>query len=427
VFRWPEQQGEKLIATSAELHDLEPAELKATADGPQVGGFLPPAGRRGARIGVALLFIVAAIAAGLGALWLTEASADRQDEEQQVVAFSQLEDRLAELRTTTDARLSETERLGEQAATTRRDVEDVEADTARLESDISEIEDPTRAVQTDIWALYESVAAAVAIENRITATMEDVVASGNQRRMDDVETTVARLASSHMRDVESAVEAVDTAVDQLALALAAAGAPFDISEDFEGAVGGWEAGFDTNGTAEAVDGAYEITAHDNGYLMWGLSPYDVADSTISVTATPVDGPDEGLFSYGLLCRSVQTDHLAGYWFSVDSNGSYQVGLFVPPGDFEDLLPSGRQHYPSNPSALDGVVNTGFAANRIDVVCDGTVLSLTVNGELLWEGSDERVSSGTVAFSAITYDDAPVTVRFDDVRLTGGRDLTGGEP
>lgn len=394
---------------------------ESTSDAPK-----SPRGRRNTWIGLALI-VSGVIAGALGLLWFTAASADRRDEDARITEVRQLEERLGALRTDTEGQLGETATLEAQTLAVQEAVADVASDAASLDAAISDLESGVRALQVDVWGLYESMTDVVDIENTIAQRIDSSVTKGNQRRIAEVEATASRLQSGELADLGAAVEAVGAATRQLSQTLAALGGPFDIAEDFEPPMEGWRAGFSSNGSAESVDGAYAITAVDNGYLMWGLSPFDVADARISVTALPVEGPESGLFSYGVVCRSAQTDYLAGYWFAVDSNGSYQVGQFVPPGDYVDLVVGGRQLYPPDPTALQDVINRGLSANRIEVVCSGSGLSFSVNGELLWEGSDDSLATGTVSLAAITYEDVPVTVHFDDLHLAGGGDLMGGAP
>lgn len=385
----------------------------------------PPASHR-QRNAIALIAL-GVLAAALGGVWFAAASTSHAEEGDRLAESAQLEAHLDGLRADTQTLLDGAATLDAQTAALETGVGEAAAAASLLDAAIVEREAQVRAIQAEVWGLYESMTDVVSAESAIAASIDAAVTNGNERRVDALARTATRVQSELLPELAAAVEAVEGAARKLALAVAANGAAFDIAEDFEPPMDGWRAGFSTNGLAEPVDGTYAITAVDDGYLMWGLSPYTLADATISVTATAMEGPDDGLFSYGVVCRSAQSDFLAGYWFAVDSTGTYQVGQFVPPGDFVDLVAGGRQVYRSDPAALRDVVNTGLASNRLEVVCDGSALSFGINGETVWEGSDDTLTAGAVALAAISYENAPVTVRFDDLRLVGGAGGGGGAP
>jgi hypothetical protein len=415
-----------IIAAGGMLGGVESVERSAPTEDSTNDTPESPHGLKKAWVGITLI-LTGVIGMALGILWFTAASADRRDEDARIAEAHQLEERLGALRSDTDAQLVDTATLEQQTRVIRASVADVTADASSLDAAISDLESRVRALQVGVWDLYEAVTEVVQIENTIAQSIDTAVTKGNQRRIDEAEAAAARLQSEELADFATAVEAVGSAARRLSLSVAAAGGAFRIAEDFEPPMEGWRAGFSSNGSANTVDGVYAITAVDSGYLMWGLSPFDVTDATIAVTAHPVDGPESGAFSYGVVCRSVQTGYLAGYWFAVDGNGSYQVGRFVPPGDYVDLLARGRQAHAPDPAVLRDVINPGLASNRIEVVCTGSDLSFSVNGHLLWEGSDDGLTGGTVSVAAITYEEVPVTVHFDDLQLTGPGGPEGGEP
>ena len=223
-----------------------------------------------------------------------------------------------------------------------------------------------------------------------------------------------------MADLDSAVAGLGEVVENVEALLLVADTEFEVIEDFEGPVHGWQAA-DLEITGP-TDGGYVITANDNGYIEWSISPYENPDVAIEVTALPVEGADDGDFAYGVLCRTTDNEALSGYWFEISGEGGYAVGWFPPSGDFVHLLGQGQ-----SPEAfgLSFAINGGFAENRITVVCNGSRFSLTVNGTLVWEGTDDNLTVGNVALGAVTHSDTPVTVRFDDLRLTGVTGQEGG--
>ncbi len=63
------------------------------------------------------------------------------------------------------------------------------------------------------------------------------------------------------------------------------------------------------------------------------------------------------------------------------------------------------------------IRQGSASNHIRAVCNGSKLSLTVNGVLLAEVEDSEFTSGDIALTATSYEDTPTEVRFDNLVVT----------
>ncbi|MEA2058740.1 MAG: hypothetical protein U9O63_08465, partial [Actinomycetota bacterium] len=358
--------------------------------------------------------------AGIGVFGLISASTDSSIERDALDTLAGLDDQLAQLQADTRAVRTEVDAVQADTASTHESVEASEADTSVLEAALEETEDPIRKLQSEAWELYVAVQRVADLENSISDDLDVAVAAGSRRQIGDMISSVTSLESGQLADLDSAVDLLGEAVGNVEALLLVTATEFEVIEDFEGPVQGWQAA-DLQATG-ATDGGYVITANDNGYVEWSISPYENANVAIEVTALPVEGADDGLFAYGVLCRTTENEALSGYWFEISGEGGYGVGWFPPSGDFVYLLGQGQS---PEAAGLSFAINGGFEENRISVVCDESRFSLTVNGTLIWEGTDDNLTVGNIALGAVTYSDTPVSVRFDDLRLTGVAGQEGG--
>jgi hypothetical protein len=360
------------------------------------------------------------ILAGIGVFGLMVASTESSIEGDALEILAGLDDQLAQLQVDTQSVRSEVDAVQADTASTHESVAASEGDTSVLKGALEKTEDPIRELQSEAWELYVALQRVADLENSISDDLDAAVAAGNRREIGDMTSSVTSLESGQLADLDSAVAGLGEAIGNVEALLLVAGTEFEVTEDFEGPVQGWEAAHSE--VTGAADGGYVITANDNGYIEWSISPYQNPNVAIEATALPVEGADDGLFAYGVLCRTTEDDALSGYWFEISGEGGYSVGWFPPSGDFVYLLGQGLS---SEAVGLSFAINGGFEENRITVVCNGSQFSLTVNGTLVWEGTDDNLTVGNVALGAVTYSDTPVTVRFDDLRLTGVTGQKGG--
>ncbi len=370
------------------------------------------------------LAAIGLVLGGVGISGFMTAGSEAADEGSALEALVALEDREAQLLDDTASIEAEIDSVQADIAATQASIAGTNAETAALEASIVEAEIPVRDLQGELWDVYAAFQRAADLEGRISSAVDDAVDSGNRRDIGEMVDRVASLVPGLLGDFETAVGVIDQAIANAESMLVGADTAFEITEDFEGDVQAWEAGFASNGVAGSVDGGYVVSANDDKFLMWGISPYDLAEVTIEVTAEPIAGDRLGRFSYGVLCRATQTDYLGGYWFAVTGEGAYQVAWYGPGGDFIDLNDQAREDRYDDASVLSAAVNRGLNENQFRVTCSGSDLSLTVNGVPVWTGSDDNLTVGRIGLGAFSYGGEPVTVRFDDLRLASVREGGG---
>lgn len=176
------------------------------------------------------------------------------------------------------------------------------------------------------------------------------------------------------------------------------------SDDFSDQNSGWEVGDYATGSVGYGNGVYFITSAGNGDTMWGVANRGFDNLVISVVGTQVRAPSNDNNDYGVICRIQPGGE--GYYFLISGDGFFTI-LRADESDFVPLIEW---------TATD-VVRQGNNTNEIVAVCDGTELSLTVNGELLASASDFTYRSGDVALTATSYEDAGTEVHFDNLVIT----------
>jgi hypothetical protein len=111
---------------------------------------------------------------------------------------------------------------------------------------------------------------------------------------------------------------------------------------------------------------------------------------------------------GIICRYQDSENF--YYFLVSSDGYYAVGK-VKDGT-EELIGTTDMRQDKR-----GVIHTGAADNHLRADCVGDTLTLYANGAKLFQAQDSDFARGNVGLIAGSYDDAPITVYFDNFVVT----------
>ncbi|MCS7283567.1 MAG: hypothetical protein RMK65_09840 [Anaerolineae bacterium] len=178
-------------------------------------------------------------------------------------------------------------------------------------------------------------------------------------------------------------------------------------DDFSDTKSGWEVGEYDAGEVGYGDGYYYVISYGNGDTMWGVANRSFTDMVIEVDATQVSGPANHNTDYGVICRTADPESGVGYYLLITGDGYYAIAKGTEEGTFEWLADFTESD----------AIRQGNATNRIRAVCDGSKISLTVNGVFLTEVEDSEFTSGDIALTATSYEDTPVEVHFDNVVVT----------
>ncbi len=172
-------------------------------------------------------------------------------------------------------------------------------------------------------------------------------------------------------------------------------------EDFD-APGSWRAESDATAQVGIADGVLRIYIAVPNQLAWAAAGRDWRDVHLTVEATQVAGPDDN--EYGVLMRFRDAGNF--YRFSISGDGYYLITKFVD-GSPEPL---GANWRPSE------AIHQGQATNVIEVICQGSTLTLRVNGQELAQVQDSQFSHGDIALYAGSFYESGVEVHFDNLTL-----------
>jgi hypothetical protein len=196
----------------------------------------------------------------------------------------------------------------------------------------------------------------------------------------------------------------------LCLALAACQAPMLSSllvqsgqtlfqDDFSNPASGWAHTISRNGVMDYDSGTYRMLVLAPDYDLWAVSGRTFGDVRLEVGATRVDGPADNRF--GLICRFQDPRNF--YFFIVSSDGYYAIGKVS--GGVRSLLGQSMMAY-------SRVIVPDAGPNRLGFDCVGSMLSGSVNGQLLAVTQDTDLARGDVGLLVGSFGTTGADVAFD---------------
>ncbi|MCX7854712.1 MAG: DUF1080 domain-containing protein [Anaerolineae bacterium] len=177
-------------------------------------------------------------------------------------------------------------------------------------------------------------------------------------------------------------------------------------DDFSDPKSGWEVGEYDAGEVGYGDGYYYVISYGDANTMWGVANRSFTDVVIEVDTIQVSGPANNNTDYGVICRTADSGSGTGYYLLISGDGYYAIVKGTDEG-YEWLVDFTKS----------SAIRQGNTSNHLRAVCQGSKLSLTVNGVLLVEAEDSDFTSGDIALTATSYEDTPTEVRFDNLRVT----------
>ncbi len=178
-------------------------------------------------------------------------------------------------------------------------------------------------------------------------------------------------------------------------------------DDFSGKSGGWDSLTDEYGTTDYSDGKYLISVADSNSFLYS-TPGVLSDSTDVRIEVDILKSDDIQHDMGIICRYQDSDNF--YYLVVSSDGYYAIGKFK---DGTEELIGTKDMRQDNA----GVIKTGAADNHLRGDCVGDTLTLYANGSKLFQAQDSDFPKGNVGLIAGSYDDTPISVYFDNLRVT----------
>jgi immune inhibitor A len=172
------------------------------------------------------------------------------------------------------------------------------------------------------------------------------------------------------------------------------------ADDFSDVCSGWATSEDAQQVSGYVDGAYFLEVKTISASTWSQPGLDFSDISIDVDTTQhVSAVDN---SWGVVCRYQDASNY--YGFEISNDGFYTINARVN-GQLTSLVEW----------TASGTINRGqAAANQITVTCNGDLLSLSVNGQLLTQVRDGSLTHGDIGFIASTYSRGGARLLFDNL-------------
>jgi len=167
-------------------------------------------------------------------------------------------------------------------------------------------------------------------------------------------------------------------------------------DDFSDPEANWNLSKGRTGLVNAADGAFSIIGNVEGTLFWReLKNQSFSDIAVEVDAVFVN-TYSGTGAMGVSCR----DH---YDFVINIEGA----AFI----FRDTE-AGLELLRSKEIATTSATLNKAETNRIRAICDGNLLALYLNGDLVLQTTDNRYSEGKIYLGA-----SQAEIRFDNFHVT----------
>lgn len=181
-----------------------------------------------------------------------------------------------------------------------------------------------------------------------------------------------------------------------------------LSDDFSVDSAEMESYSGDDGSAGTENGVYVIRSTGDLW-QWGKSNSQFENVVIEADVTMIAGPANDNAGFGILCRLTEREDTSvdGYMLAISGDGYYSI----------------RSISASNITGLvewtfSDVINQGNATNRIRATCNGSELSLEVNGTVVATASTvaDGSPSGSIAFTAISFEtnEAYAEAHFDNL-------------
>ena len=168
-----------------------------------------------------------------------------------------------------------------------------------------------------------------------------------------------------------------------------------LSDDFSAPNAEMENYTGDGGSAGIENGVYVVRSSEDLW-QWGKTESEFTDTAVDVDVTMIAGPSNDNAGFGVVCRLSEgaDTSVNGYMLAISGDGYYTI----------------RNITASNMTALvdwteSSVINQGNATNHIRAICNGSNLSLEVNGQVIATANTpaDGSTSGSVAFAAISFE------------------------
>lgn len=176
------------------------------------------------------------------------------------------------------------------------------------------------------------------------------------------------------------------------------------SDDFSDEAGDWDIYTDDFGSVFYEDGWLHLTNSNPAEFATGTwASKHFTDFVLEVETKLIAGTDNNW--HAVQCRHQDSGNY--YWFATSADGYYYILKFVN-RSWIDLASVTYSSY----------INQGVdAVNLIRIECIGSNLGLSVNGHLLWQGTDDTFTGGDIVLVSVAHAGTFTEIAFDNIIVT----------
>lgn len=180
-----------------------------------------------------------------------------------------------------------------------------------------------------------------------------------------------------------------------------------LQDDFSNLESGWDSYSDLEKTLNYDNGQYVIALDVLDKIVWTTPQLDFTDVKFDVDTAYLTGPINNEF--GVMCRyAKQGDAHSFYFFVISSDGYYALGKVIQ--NKRTILD------PADYAPSDAIRLGETEVNHLTATCDGSHMSLAINGTPVGAFTDTELTHGDVGLLAGTFDEAGVKIHFDNVEV-----------
>lgn len=176
-------------------------------------------------------------------------------------------------------------------------------------------------------------------------------------------------------------------------------------DDFSSNANHWSTSSGQSGAISFIYQGLDMKVNQPNAMIWSVVGRKYQDVQIDVDNVLFSGPNNDAF--GVICRYQDSKHFYGFLLSHDG----YFGIFKMQNGLLSLADtdSGMKY--------SATLRQGGTVNHIQAVCQGDILKLSVNGNLLAMMSDNSFNEGQVGLIAGTYATAGAEQFFDNFQVT----------
>ncbi len=175
------------------------------------------------------------------------------------------------------------------------------------------------------------------------------------------------------------------------------------TDDFSDPNSGWGAATPEEYMRGYQQGRYLMQIDVPDWFVWATSGRVYEDVAVEALVRSEGTQDN---HYGVVCRYEKGQF---YYFAISADGYYAIFRHMDSGELESLTGAAMLR--------TSLINTDGTDNRLLAVCEGSRLTLFVNGEQAAQVKDSALTRGDVGMAAGAVDQGGTIVWFDnfDVR------------